>query len=157
MNRFLPLLIFTGLLFGQERTQYSGIERNDIFKQYNKQPHEIDPTVFNDSNFQHLNRIRTQRDVWLLLSLSTQNWEDSVWVNDYQNTYNYDMNNNRTNYLRQEWFWFEWVNENQTTYTYDANNNLTSHLSQNWDYDEWVNEYQLTYTRMIPIITIQVI
>ncbi|SVC29112.1 uncharacterized protein METZ01_LOCUS281966, partial [marine metagenome] len=136
----------TGFLFGQEWTQYSGIERNDIFQEYNEQPHEGDPTVLFNSGFQHLNTIRTQRDVWLLLSLSTQNWEDSVWVNDYQNTYNYDMNNNRTNYLRQEWFWYIWVNDRQYTYTYDANNNLTSHLSQNWDNDEWVNSFQATNT-----------
>ena len=103
MKRFLPLLIFTGLLFGQGWTRHSGVERNDVFKQYNTEPHEIDPTVFNNSNFRHLNTIRTQRDDWLQLSLLGQNWDDSVWVNNYQNTLTYDMYSNNTGRLSQNW------------------------------------------------------
>ena len=72
MKRFLPLLMLTGLLFGQERTQYSGIERNDIFQEYNEQPHEGDPTVLFNSGFQHLNTIRN-RDGDLYLRYAEMN------------------------------------------------------------------------------------
>ena len=105
-------------LMDNDWIQHSGIERNDIFKQYNEQPHEIDPTVLNDSNFQYLNTIRTQRDDWFELSTLGQDWDGSDWLNDYQLTYTYDANNNLTISLRQDWNGTQWVNYSQDTYTW---------------------------------------
>ena len=46
MKRFLPLLILTGLLFGQEGTQYSGFERNNIFKQSDKEDGAVEMIIY---------------------------------------------------------------------------------------------------------------
>ena len=148
MKRFLPLLILTGLLFGQGWTHHSGVERNDIFQEYNEQPHEGDPTVFIDSNFRHLNTIRTQRDDEFLLSMINQTWDGTQWVDLYQYTYTYDTNDNTTSQLTQTWDGTQWVNLHQATFTYDANDNMTSQLMQSWEtgWANWVNVFLNTYT-----------
>ena len=78
--------MLTGLLFGQERTQYSGIERNDIFQEYNEQPHEGDPIVLFNSGFQHLNTIRNRDGDLYLRFYVRHTWDENQWFSDWKKT-----------------------------------------------------------------------
>jgi len=75
-------------------------------------------------------------------------------VNLWKYTYNYDVNNNKTESLRQEWNGSAWENWRKIFYTYDGNNNLTEELWQWWDVSAWVNGDKHTYS-YIPITGIE--
>jgi hypothetical protein len=75
-----------------------------------------------------------------------QNWNGSAWVNTEQYTYTYDVNNKRISGLDQSWNDSVWVNSTQSNYTYDANNNLTNILYQGWNGSVWVISSQDIYT-----------
>jgi len=69
-------------------------------------------------------------------------------VNEGKDSYTYDGNNNRTEWLFQTWDGTAWVNYYKHLYTYDGNNNQTEWLYQEWDGSAWVNilKYSYTYT-----------
>ena len=68
-------LLFLSLGFSQK--EYNS---NDLIKMDNG----LYTEKFSDSNFRHLNAIRTQRDDLLLLMSIRQKWDGSEWANDEQ-------------------------------------------------------------------------
>ena len=137
-NYLIISLLFLSLGFSQK--EYNA---NDLIKMDNG----LYTEKFSDSNFRHLNAIRTQRDDLLLLMFIEEGWDGTKWVNEHQGLYTYDSNNNRTVLLSQDWDGTEWVDNRQyLTPTYDANNNRMFYLCQDWDGTEWVNVYQYFYT-----------
>jgi hypothetical protein len=74
-----------------------------------------------------------------------QNWDGSDWLNQNKFTYTYDGNNNNVELLNQYWDGSNWVNSQKVTYTY-LNNNLIEYLDQEWDGFNWVNFLKNTYT-----------
>lgn len=68
-----------------------------------------------------------------------QEWNGSVWENNLKYTYTYDGNNNQTSELIQIWDGGIWMNYTQDTYTYDVNDNCTITLTQSWDGITWQN------------------
>jgi len=61
-----------------------------------------------------------------------QQWGVSSYVNDWYETYSYDVNNNLTGIIHQKWFGSSFENYTRTTNTYAGNKILTS-LVENWD------------------------
>jgi hypothetical protein len=60
-------------------------------------------------------------------------------------TYSYDIQNNRTEELCQEWKSGQWINYIKVTYTYDSQKNITEKFFQWWEWGEWVNYTINTY------------
>ena len=91
-----------------------------------------------------------------LTFFTSQTWDGSAWVNDYQNIYTYDAKNNLIKRSAQYWDGSTWVNSPvQYTYTYDDHNNKTSELlvgashfsySFIWNYDAKDNKTSELYS-----------
>ena len=63
---------------------------------------------------------------FVLIEKYEQHWDrsSSVWVNYSKDSYIYDVNNNETEWLHQNWGGSNWVNRWKYSYAYDVNNNL---------------------------------
>ncbi len=82
---------------------------------------------------------------FLLTEELYQQWDGSNWVNNWKQSYTYDVNNNEIEQLRQEWDGSNWVNDRIWSYTYDGNNRIES-VVQRWDGSNWVNDFKSIYT-----------
>ena len=85
-------------------------------------------------------------DGFLLIEEYEQYWDSSAWVNNYKDSYTYDVNNNLTEFLGQYWDGSAWVNIFEFSYSYDVNNNQTEWLGQFWVGSAWVNVFKVSYT-----------
>lgn len=80
-----------------------------------------------------------------LLSSVEQIWNGSIWVNDQQVTYTYNLDRVASE-LWQKWTGSAWVNDSYYTTSYDANSNITLELAQLWSGSAWQNDFQSLYT-----------
>ena len=83
---------------------------------------------------------------FLLIYEIYQDWDGSIWVNDWKYSHTYDEKNNETGYLEQSWNVSTWDNEYMDSYTYDENNNQIEWLNQDWQDSAWVNNWKFSYT-----------
>ena len=72
----------------------------------------------------------------------------NVWnINRKDINFSYDINNNRIEYINQNWNGVSWLNYHKYITIYDANNNLILVSNQAWDTSGWVNCWtQQNYT-----------
>ena len=156
---------YVGEIF-RTRTEDAGKKTTGIY------PHEIFGRTILRPTYEHLNSFQQNDSIytwrwdttligWVLESkiinmlydannnltfFTSQYWDSTAFVNDFQITRTYDANNNQTSSLYQDWDGSDWVNNNLYTSTYDAKSNLTRDLSQAWNGNAWVNSYQEIYT-----------
>lgn len=83
--------------------------------------------------------------------LSIETHSNSIWkgiknVNGVKVIYTYDVNNNQTSQLTQNWDGKAWTNSSQTLFTYDGNNNLTGNLYQQWNGMLWISKFNTVNT-----------
>lgn len=75
-----------------------------------------------------------------LLEMTEEDWLDDHWINYQKKTYAYDSNNNCLEEFWQMWNGSEFFNSSKTTWTYDQNNNLLEEILQIWEEKSWMNE-----------------
>lgn len=80
-----------------------------------------------------------------LISQSAFVWVDPKWQQSYKITYTYNTNNQVIEKIEQLWRDSQYVNSEKTTYTY-ANNLVTQILGQDWTNGLWINSYRTTLT-----------
>jgi len=156
---------YVGEIF-RTRTEDAGKKTTGIY------PHEIFGRTILRPTYEHLNSFQQNDSIytwrwdttligWVLESkiinmlydannnltfFTSQYWDSTAFVNDFQITRTYDANNNQTSSLYQDWDGSDWVNNNLYTTTYDANNNQTSDLYQVWNGSDWLNAFHSTHT-----------
>ncbi|MFH0865892.1 MAG: T9SS type A sorting domain-containing protein [Bacteroidota bacterium] len=75
-----------------------------------------------------------------------QNWNGTDWENSSLYSFLYDTNGNITNRLLQEWFNNVWKDNAKSDYTYDSNNNNIGELYQRWNDTLWFKSYIFSAT-----------
>ncbi|MCD7971120.1 MAG: hypothetical protein LUG18_00405 [Candidatus Azobacteroides sp.] len=86
--------------------------------------------------------------VWLrdkegrMLSEKKMKWEDGEWIDDYCNTYAYDLHGNKTLEEKMEYqsYLQEWKGEYKVVTAYDDESRLVSIINYIWEsyYNEWI-------------------
>ena len=79
-------------------------------------------------------------------STLSQTWNDSLWINSDNSTWNYLPNNQLSNSLFEEWNGSAWVNYWKLTYDYMNDAELSSILVDNWDGNIWNNLALTTFS-----------
>jgi len=80
-----------------------------------------------------------------MTSFLREDWNNSEWVNQDQETYIYDLNGDMNLNLSERWSDSVWVNRWRWTYTYDMNRNLASYVYEDWDGSNWELGYGILH------------
>ncbi|NQV37227.1 MAG: T9SS type A sorting domain-containing protein [Candidatus Marinimicrobia bacterium] len=80
----------------------------------------------------------SNRDNWRLISATIELWLDTSWINNFNNSYNYDESNNIAESINRIWISDEWQNYRRNIYTYNGNNIFES-VIQEWSENNWIN------------------
>ena len=74
------------------------------------------------------------------------NWDGSMWVNNYLNTYLYDVNHNLVLELVTTWNGTSFVIYRGLFFIYDSNNHLVVDSAQLWNGTGWDSDNQNIYS-----------
>jgi hypothetical protein len=87
--------------------------------------------------------------------LLTQIWSNSAWVNAFQQTNNFDGNNDNYQSFVSSWTGSAWVNYALITRGYDFNNAQASYIYELWNpvSGTYVNSYQESYQNTLGDVT----
>ncbi|MEZ5046667.1 MAG: T9SS type A sorting domain-containing protein [Chitinophagaceae bacterium] len=82
---------------------------------------------------------------------------NSMWEQNTNSLYTYDVNADLINLLIQKWNGTAWLNNKQYNYTYDNNHNTLSITFQSWQNAQWVNTGRILQNAYVGNLSSQVV